>query len=322
MKLKMTSDRRQMTRTGSRGPQRVACRVSRVAAAAFTLIEVMVVVVLLALIVLALMAVFNSTQAAFRAGVTQAGVLEDGRAVMDLMADDLRAMAPSDGVSNGVVGAANFFAAVTTYPSPPSPLLQPMVGGDAVRTNVLESIFILSRGNENGAPRWYGVGYTVAPSAPSGSLYSLYRFYSKTNIQSNPVGLFNAFYAGISSGQWTNMSHLMDGVVALTVRPCNPGGYWMTNLYQIDGNQWVTNQNVWFFQPGWGEVGFEMFSNTLPASVQVEMGVLEDRALQRAESLPDGANSPQAKFLAGSASQVHVFRQRVLVPNADPSAYP
>ena len=53
--------------------------------AAFTLIEVMVVVVLLSLIVIALMAVFNSTQSAFRASVTQTDVLESGRAAMDMI---------------------------------------------------------------------------------------------------------------------------------------------------------------------------------------------------------------------------------------------
>ena len=46
----------------------------------------MVVVVLLSLIVYALMMVFSSTQAAFRASVTHAGVLDAGRAAMDLMA--------------------------------------------------------------------------------------------------------------------------------------------------------------------------------------------------------------------------------------------
>jgi len=35
-----------------------------------------------------------------------------------------------------------------------------------------------------------------------------------------------------------------------------------------------------------GEIGFYMFSNTLPASVEINLGVLEDRAIQRAESLP------------------------------------
>ena len=290
---------------------------SAFACSGFTLVEVMVVVVLLSLIVLVLMAVFNSTQTAFRNSVTQAGVLEQGRATMDLMAGDLRAMAPSQGVTNGAV---NFYAAVTTLAAPPSPLIQPMVGGNSVRTNVLESIFILSRGNENGAPMWYGTGYAVATNSPPGSLYSLYRFYSKTNIQSNPAGLFNAFYAAVNAGQWAGMSHLVDGVVALTVRPYNPGGYWMTNLYQFDGSQWVTNQNVWFAPPIYGGVGFVMFSNTLPVSVQLEMGVLEDRALQRAESL-SGSATAQASYLAGRAGQVHVFRQRVSIPNADPSAY-
>jgi type II secretory pathway component PulJ len=44
---------------------------------------VLVVVSLLSLIVLALMAVFNSTQRAFRASITQTDVLEGGRATMD-----------------------------------------------------------------------------------------------------------------------------------------------------------------------------------------------------------------------------------------------
>ncbi len=97
----------------------------------------------------------------------------------------------------------------------------------------------------------------------------------------------------------------------------------MNNNIVYSAGQYVTNQNVYYFQsgpPGLGLTGFEMFSNTLPASVQIEMGVLEDRALQRAESLSVSATA-QAGYLAGRAGQVHVFRQRVLIPNADPSAY-
>jgi hypothetical protein len=63
-----------------------------------------------------------------------------------------------------------------------------------------------------------------------------------------------------------------------------------------------------------------MFSNTLPASVEIEMGVLEDRSLRRAESL-SGSHSALTNYLAGCAGQVHVFRQRVSIPNVDPSAY-
>ncbi len=253
---------------------------------AFTLVEVLLVVILLSLIVIALMAVFNSTQAAFRASVTQAGVLDDGRAAMDLMANDLRAMAPSDGISNYLVGAANFYAAVTNYASPPSPLLQPMIGGGSVRTNVLENFFILSRGNQNGVPTWFGAGYAVLPNPPSGPLYSLYRFATNHPVAAvDPAFIFRTdfsnFLAGVTPG-----SHLADGVVDLTVRAYDVNGGWMTaNVITFASGQIATNQNVLYFQPNNGEVGFVLYSNTLPASVQIEMGVLEDRALQRAQSL-------------------------------------
>jgi prepilin-type N-terminal cleavage/methylation domain-containing protein len=284
----------------------------------FTLVEVMVVVVLLSVIVLALMAVFNSTQTAFRAGVTDAGVLESGRAAMDLMTGDLRAMSPSFGRSNNF-GGANFYAVVTNYASPPSPLYQPMVGGGSTRTNVLENFYILSRGNANGVPTWYAVGYAVATNAPPGPLYSLYRFSTNYPVAAfDPallvVAYFN-FLTNITSG-----SHLMDGVVALTVRAYDVHGGQMTTNVIYSGGQIATNKNVFYFPPAWGQVGFIMFSNTLPASVEIEMGVLEDRALQRAGSL-SGNFLAQSNYLSGGAGQVHVFRQRVSIPNVDPSAY-
>ena len=285
----------------------------------FTLIEVMVVVVLLSVIVLALMAVFNSTQAAFRASVTQAGVLDDGRAAMDLMAADLRAMSPSHGRS--VIGAVNFYVYVASQASPPSPLIQPMVGGSSQRTNVLEAFYILSRGNQNGVPTWYGVGYAVAATNASGGLYPLYRFATNHPVASaNPVFIFtNDFFVFL--GNVSGGSHLMDGVVALTVRAYDVnGGLMNSNIITVASGQRATNQNVGYFAPQWGHVGFEMWSNTLPASVEIEMGVLEDRALQRAESL-SGSLPAQGRYLAGAAGAVHVFRQRVTIPNVDPAAY-
>jgi len=293
-------------------------------ARAFTLVEVLVVVVLLAVIVLALMAVFNSTQSAFRASVTQADVLESGRATMDLMTEDLRAMAPSLGVSNNLTGAVNFYANTNVNEQP---LIQPMVGGSSTRTNVLENFFILSRGNANGVATWYGVGYAVAINA-SGSLYSLYRFavnYPVAAPTNYPALIFSRdfgnFLANITSVTNIIGSHLMDGVVSLTVRAYDVNGGLMTNRFVYSGGNTnpVINQNVVYFPPALGQVGFEMFSNTLPASVEIEMGVLEDRTLQRAESIP--LASAQANYLAGAAGQVHVFRQRVSIPNVDPSAY-
>jgi len=296
-----------------------SCHASRVTRHAFTLVEVMLVVVLLSLIVYALMAVFSSTQAAFRSGVTQAGVLDDGRAAMDLIASDLRAMTPSH--DRGVGGAANFYVLVARRVSPPSPLIQRMVGGSSQRTNVLESFYILSRGNQNGVPTWYGVGYAVAPTNASGRLYSLYRFATNYPVASaNPVFMFThdffVFLGNVSGG-----SHLMDGVVALTVHAYDVnGGLMTTNIITVASGRGATNQNVVYFPPAWGQVGFEMWSNTLPASVEIEMGVLEDRALQRADSLNFNPQV-QSNYLSGAAGAVHVFRQRVTIPNVDPSAY-
>ena len=276
----------------------------------FTLIEVMVVVTLLSLIVLALMAVFNSTQAAFRASVTQSDVLESGRAVMDLMASDLKLMSPSMDTNNGAV---NFYANTNVNEQP---LVQPLVASSQQRMNVLEQFFILSRQNQT----WTGVGYVVVTNSPQGDLYSLYRFSATTNAQlaGDPAAmLFNLF----TNCALTSMSHLMDGVVSLTVRAYDVNGGWMTNHVVFTGGQVATNKNVYFFLPAtFGETGFDMFSNTLPASVQIEMGVLEDRALQRAESL-SASPSAQASYLQQQAGAVHVFRQRVSIPNVDPSAY-
>ena len=129
-------------------------------------------------------------------------------------------------------------------------------------------------------------------------------------------------FAAFVNAPVVGMSHLMDGVVALTVRAYDVnGGLMNSNIITIAGGQSATNQNVhYIYPPIYGQVGFRMWSNTLPASVEIEMGVLEDRTLQRAESL-SGSYQAQSNYLAGSAGAVHVFRQRVAIPNVDPSAY-
>ena len=79
------------------------------------MVELLVTMTLLSLIVLALMAVFTSTQRAFRASVTQTDVLEGSRAAVDLITTDLRTMTPADGASNLISGAVNFFASDNNY---------------------------------------------------------------------------------------------------------------------------------------------------------------------------------------------------------------
>ncbi len=109
----------------------------------------------MSLIVLALMSVFNSTQAAFRASLTQTDVLEGGRSAMGLIKADLESMAPSFGQSNlmanggyynlMVSNAAVNFCVITNqyqYSSNAAPLVQSLVGSinpNTQRTNVLEN---------------------------------------------------------------------------------------------------------------------------------------------------------------------------------------
>ena len=280
----------------------------------------MVVVALLSLIVIALMGVFNSTQAAFRASITQTDVLEGGRAAVDLMMEDLKEMSPSFGqtnlLANNFRGAVNFSVNnFTAYPA----LHQSLVGisdPNLRRTNVVQNFFILSSGNNNGVPTWYGTGYAVYVSPTN--LYSLYRFSSHQPMAS-ANSASNLFYVGFQNflgfPNNTNYSHLIDGVVGLRVRAFDANGQ------QIISNRKNIATNAMVFSGEFipGEAGCTFYSNALPASVELEMATLEDRTLQRAESIPD--STTQSNYLSQQAGKVHVFRQRVAIPNVDPAAY-
>jgi prepilin-type N-terminal cleavage/methylation domain-containing protein len=273
---------------------------------AFSLIEVLVVVSLLSLIVLALMAVFSSTQRAFRSAVTQTEVMEGSRATMDLMVTDLRGLTPSDGVSNGPVNLV-VLANYTYY----SPLVQTLPGSSASRTNLLNYFFVLGRNNTT----WTGTGYIVNTASTS-PLYPLYRFYAETNITCSPAVLSGLFFTEIQNAQWTNMSHLVDGVVQLNVRPYDVNGTWINNSV----SSYTNVLNTYFYPAAYGETQVYMVSNAVPASVELELGVLEDRPLAHAESLPLNSTA-QLNYLAQQAGAVHLFRQRVTIPNVDPTAY-
>ena len=298
-------------------------------AAGFTLVEILVVLVLLSLIVFALMAVFSGIQRAFRASLTQTDTLEAGRAVMDMIGNDLETMTPSDGISNVVLningqptthGPVNFGVTAVNYFSPPSPLFQPLLSSPsgAERTNILENIFILSKDNINGVPSWIGTGYSVSTNLPDGTLYPLYRFYMTTNASSGQPGMLG-IYTNFIAFNYTNStqwSHLMDGVVDLTARAYDTNGVWMTNGYAYPFSFHV--QNVGFYGTFLGEQECNFYSNAVPASVQIEMGTLEDRTLAHAESL---SGASQTNYLSNAAGQVHIFRKRVWIRNLDPTAY-
>ena len=277
---------------------------------AFSMIELMVVVTLLSLIVLALMSVFSSTQRAFRSAVTQTDVLEGGRATMELVSSDLRAMGISGGASNGPV---NFV--VTNNRSFSTPLRQSLPGSASFRQNLLQELFVLNHLN-NG---WWGVGYAVKTNY-SGNLYSLYRLQFPTNgVVADPVTLFTNqafrnFYVNPQNG-----SHLIDGVVHFVVRAYDTNGTWISTNYRTMAAYTNSLPATRIFPLQGGEAGLLMYSNNIPAAVELELGVLEDRALQHAESLP--TRVLQNQYLLDKSGNVHLFRQRVTIPNVDSTAF-
>jgi type II secretory pathway component PulJ len=294
---------------------------------AFSLVEVLVVITLLSLIVLVLMTVFNSTQSAFRAGVTQTDVLEGSRAAMDLIVSDLKLMSPSDAPSNSPYGGLNFFANLNNNDNPNYylPLIQNLPGSGQQRTNLLEDVFWVSRQNINGHDSWVGTGYTVIVTNSS-PLFPLYRFVTNAPVSiSSPTNFFIGFLTAIQNNALTNTgwSHLIDGVLDFRVQPFDLNGYAMTNGFQFNAGKYTTYPNTTFFYPTqpYAPAGFYFLSNAIPGSVEIQMSTLEDAILRRAESfgLPGIA---QSNYLAQEAGRVHVFRQRVMIPNADPSAYP
>ena len=293
-------------------------------ARAFSLVELLLVMAMLSVIVLALMQVFSSTQRAFRAGVSQSDVMEGGRAAMDLIATDLRGMAASGSVSNGAV---NFSVeGLSAFDGNYLPLFQGLPGGTDVRTNLLNAIFILGRENTT----WTGVGYYVDYSSTQ-SFYPLYRFYISTNIVYNPstlrLAFFNAVNNNLISGQWTNMSHIIDGVVNLSLNAYDKNGDWMRYDYNL-GHPLVPNVNLYkdLSKARWPETRIYFFSNTLPMSVELEFAKLEDHAIKRAESLnslPIPINQIRVdSYLTNQSGNVHVFRKHISIPNADRAAYP
>ena len=298
----------------------------------FTLVEILVVLVLLSLIVFALMAVFAGTQRAFRASLTQTDTLEGGRAVMGLIASDLENMTPCDQDSNlndYVRGTmpnppCNFVVNEQKFglTDPPSPLFQPLVSSPSgqMRANILENIFVLSKANINGVPSWIATGYSVNTNLADGTLYPLYRFYMTTNLSAGPEAVATLYqtFSTLNYANSTNWSHLMDGVLDLTAQVYDPNGVWMTNGYSYSNPPIFHYRFVTFLPDLAGAMDCAFFSNAVPASVQIEMGTLEDRTLQHAEGL-SGVN--QSNYLGNAAGQVHLFRPRVWIRNLDLTAY-
>jgi prepilin-type N-terminal cleavage/methylation domain-containing protein len=279
-------------------------------ARAFSLIEVLVVIALLSLIIIGLVAMFSQTQRAYKLGMTQVDVLEGGRAVTDMLTRELSQMTASR-ASNGM----NFYARLRAY----TPLYQALPGNPGRgRTNLLEETFFLTHENQ----RWYGVGYFVRTNLrgsstlgfPQEGLGTLYRFetnYSEAQFRANPNSPVRDY--NVAQRDDRTATKLIDGVVHFKLRAYDTNSVWINRSIAPS----ITN--IWSLTVP-DEIGTCYYvSNAVPASVEIELGILEERAAERARSI----TSPTARYnyLTNEAGKVHVFRWRVPIRNVDPTAY-
>ncbi|TAK92774.1 MAG: prepilin-type N-terminal cleavage/methylation domain-containing protein [Verrucomicrobia bacterium] len=274
-------------------------------ARAFSLIEILVVVALLSVIILGLVLMFDQTQRAFRAGMTQTDVLEGGRAATELIARELSQMTPANDVN------ARSFQAWTPYYSY---LEQGLPGNSPLvaRTNVLERLYFLTRENQT----LKAIGYAFDDSEYAGGVGTLYRFEGEmqTITNSNPEILFMRFTNTFSNVKAN--SRVIDGVVTFKVRTYSTNGTWISS--NLGNNIYATTTN----SPSPGEVWFYQFNGSaVPAYVEVELGVLEQRVLKKADSLPTTGTNPRREYLKKQAAHVHVFRLRVPIRNVNTAAY-
>jgi hypothetical protein len=272
---------------------------------AFSLVEIIVAVGLLSFIMLGLLMAFNQTQRAFRTGITQVDVLESGRAVTSLLSSELQQNTPSyDGAAVNFY-ATNYFVSAQALPGTVAP--------NVFRTNVLGEVFFLIRENQ----KWIGVGYRVGfdNGLPAGTLYRY-----TTNVS---LRYPSTVFVNYNATQLTNMSRVVEGVVHFRVRAFDTNGIWINPPVTAPGPGGNYRRNI---RADWSglipnEIAVYGFTNNaVPASVEFELGILEDRTFERLKSIPDAA--AQRAFLTNQAAgSVHIFRQRVAIRNVDPAAY-
>ena len=110
----------------------------------------------------------------------------------------------------------------------------------------------------------------------------------------------------------------MDGVAHFKLRAYDTNGMWITqDLHNPRDNSDVRYSTT--VAPG--EIGqYIFYSNAVPAAVELEIGILEDRAWDRFKSI----SHPTAQgnyIVSNTVGRMHVFRQRVPIRNVDPAAY-
>ena len=309
-------------------------------ARAFSLIEIMVAVGLLTFIILGLLAVFMQTQRAFRTSLTQTDVLEGGRSIMDLLSRELEQATPTRCpdffIGARRVSATNFLVEISNSGDPLTQDLPGVSTPRPRRVNIVDRFFFLTHVNQD----WIGTGYQVVFDDSNGWVGSLYRFSITNQFRNGPFDRVSAAFLRPDLSP-TNMSRIADGIVHLRVRPLAANGFPVVSdgahTYGLARTNAFLPADEQSLSSGYGIVpnvytvpmrkapdrmlGCYFFNTAMPAAVEIEIGILEARVLQRYKSIPPGA--PAARnYLAAHAAEVHLFRQRIPIRNADLTVFP
>ena len=241
----------------------------------------MVSMTLLALIMVGLLTMFNQTQKALHLVNAQTDVFENARGAIQIITRDL--------AETTVFGGTNVAIYASSFPSPVPGGVLPLFSGNNQFVDFTEA-FWLTRANDE----WRGIGYLVLDDSVLRTNYgvgTLYRFTGQVREESAP-DLFTEFTSRTSP---TNTHRISDGIVHFSMQAV-----------------YVTNNNV---TTNFGRASSFLFSNVLPAFIDVELGVLEPATLKQFQALSAGDFAAGTNFLARHAGNIHFFRERVPLRN-------
>jgi len=265
---------------------------SRVSAPGFSLVEIMVAVGLLSVILIGLLAMFYQTQRAFRLGVGQVDVMEAGRLAMEGIGPELQETVASGQefiVNLRIQENENFGPSVQSLPA----------STPEFRTNSLLDVYFLRRRGDD----WVGTAYRVS-SWPAGSLYKL-----EVPMRKDQLSQLDALFksklsddVGVALADDPPFHRLIDGGVHFALIPYDQDGIPIWN-----GSTNIVSTNVVAALPD--RQIYDFRQDALPASVEIQLGILEGPAYETYLARPDPTLA--ANYLQQQAGKVHIFRKRI-----------
>ncbi len=304
---------------------------------AFSLLEMLVSMGILSLLVLALFSLFNQTQKALLANVTQSDVMENGRSIIDLLVRDLVRARPAGLGSNfiflpgttniqEVVNPAPNLVVLRTTAGIANPTAKQLFTDGWRRDALMHDLFYLA---EQRPGQWTGAGLFVADEDtrfPDHGLGTLYRY---EDIQ--PVSLrgaraadrvwdlYNRFFGTSGNGlnyrlSPTNSSRLIDGVVFFRVTPFGALGEALDQTLRAQTNIFPNPPDVLIGPDNtipYNLSATQFRGRAFPSALELELGVLPTELLERYRALPQTPDTIRARFLINNAANILVFRQRI-----------